>query len=72
MILFFTCVSAVLSPLAMGAVSDTFGGAQYGFVLATGFALVLFVALLLNRLYDPSAARLAVNDDRDYEAASAG
>jgi len=71
-ILFFTCVSAVLSPLAMGAVSDTFGGAQYGFVLATGFALVLFVALLLNRLYDPSAARLALNDDRDYEAASAG
>jgi len=30
------------------------------------------VALLLNRLYDPSAARLALNDDRDYEAASAG
>lgn len=70
-ILFFTCISAVLSPLAMGAVSDLFGGAEYGFVLATGFALVLFVALLLNRLFDPSAARLAFIDDRDYEAAAA-
>ena len=70
-ILFFTCISAVLSPLAMGAVSDLFGGAQYGFVLATGFSLVLFVALLLNRLFDPSAARLARNDDEDYVAVQA-
>lgn len=67
-ILFFTCLSAVLSPLAMGAVSDLFGGARYGFVLATGFAIVLFVVLLLNRHFDPSAARLARNDDNDYEA----
>lgn len=65
-ILFFTCISAVLAPLAMGAVSDLFGGARYGFVLATGFALVLFIALLLNHLFDPSAARLARNDE-DYE-----
>jgi fucose permease len=66
-ILFFTCISAVLSPLAMGAVSDLFGGARFGFVLATGFAVVLFVVLLLNRHFDPSAARLARNDDNDYE-----
>jgi fucose permease len=66
-ILFFTCISAVLSPLAMGAVSDLFGGARYGFVLATGFAVVLFVVLLLNRHFDPSAARLARNDDDEYE-----
>jgi len=70
-ILFFTCVSAVLSPLAMGAVSDMFGGAEYGFVLATGLAFVLFVALLLNRLFDPAATRLALNDDQDYEQARA-
>jgi fucose permease len=70
-ILFFTCISAVLSPLAMGAVSDLFGGARYGFVLATGFAVVLFVVLLLNRHFDPTAARLAQNDDNEYEGSPA-
>jgi hypothetical protein len=33
-ILFFTCVSAVLALLAMGAISDTMGNPAYGFVLA--------------------------------------
>jgi len=41
-ILFFTCVSAAVGPLAMGAVSDAFGGARYGFILATVFAGMLF------------------------------
>ena len=44
-ILFFTCLSAVLAPLAMGAVSDAMGGPKYGFVLATGFAALLFAGL---------------------------
>ena len=43
-ILFFTCVAAVLGPLAMGVISDHFGDPKYGFVLATGFAALLFVA----------------------------
>jgi fucose permease len=47
-ILFFTCLSAVLGPLAMGAVSDAMGHPKYGFVLATRFAGLLFVGLLLN------------------------
>jgi len=41
-ILFFTCASAAVGPLAMGAVRDAFGGARYGFILATVFAGMLF------------------------------
>ncbi|MBB5747132.1 MFS transporter [Brevundimonas variabilis] len=65
-ILFFTCISAVLAPLAMGAVSDAFGGAQYGFVLATILAGVLFAALAVNAVLDPAKARLARFDDSQY------
>lgn len=65
-ILFFTCVSAVISPLAMGVVSDAFGGPVYGFVLATGLAGLLFAALLFNAARDPAAARLARFDASQY------
>lgn len=65
-ILFFTAVSAVISPLAMGAVSDAFGGPQYGFVLATVLAAILFAALLFNALRDPAADRLARFDETQY------
>lgn len=47
-ILFFTCGAAALGPLAMGAISDAFGDPKYGFILATGFAGLLFAGLLLN------------------------
>ena len=67
-ILFFTCVSAVLAPLGMGAVSDLFGGAQYGFLLATVLAGLLFALLGLNVLFDPSRTRLAGQDEADYAA----
>jgi fucose permease len=53
-ILFFTCVSAVVAPLAMGAVSDAMGQIVYGFWLATGFAVVLFLGLLVNWAVDPT------------------
>jgi fucose permease len=66
-ILFFTCASAAIAPLAMGAVSDVFGGAQYGFVLATGFAAVLFLFTLLNWIYDPTRLLLAKLDHTEYE-----
>jgi fucose permease len=66
-ILFFTCASAAVAPLAMGAVSDAFGGAQYGFVLATGFAAVLFLVTLLNWIYDPTQALLAKLDHTEYQ-----
>lgn len=68
-ILFFTCVSAVLAPLAMGAVSDLFGGAKAGFALATVFAALLFIALLANQIWDPSAKVLKSLDEDDYGAA---
>jgi fucose permease len=65
-ILFFTCLSAVLGPLAMGAVSDAMGHPKYGFVLATGFAALLFVGLMLNWIFDPTRDRLHHLDETEY------
>ncbi len=67
-ILFFTCVAAVVGPLAMGAVSDRFGGPKYGFILATGFAGLLFVALLLNWILNPTRDILNKLDTTEYQA----
>lgn len=68
-ILFFTCVSAAVGPLAMGAVSDLFGHIKYGFILATIFAGLLFVGMLLNWVYDPAKKRLAELDSTQYQEA---
>ncbi len=57
-ILFFTAASAALGPLLMGYVSDLFGSIQYGFYLATGFALLLCLGMAYNLLKDPSASKL--------------
>jgi fucose permease len=59
-ILFFTALSAAVGPLAMGAVSDAYGDPAYGFVLASGFALLLCLGLLANWWTDPAARRLQV------------
>jgi len=69
-ILFFTCAAAALGPLAMGAVSDLFGHIKYGFVLATIFAALLFLGLLLNWIYNPARVRLAELDSSEYQDAS--
>ena len=53
-ILFFTAFSAAAGPLAMAAISDIFGNISYGFMLATGFALLLFLGLLWNRMMMPA------------------
>jgi MFS transporter, DHA1 family, quinolone resistance protein len=66
-ILFFTCASAVLAPLAMGAVSDAFGQIEYGFALATGFAALLFIGSLFNWLRDPTLAVLERLDITEYQ-----
>jgi fucose permease len=66
-ILFFTCVSAVLAPLAMAAVSDAMGQIAYGFWLATGFAGLLFVGLLFNWAVDPTRHVLEQLDLTDYK-----
>lgn len=65
-ILFFTCGAAALGPLVMGAVSDVFGHARYGFVVATVFAALLFAGLFLNWIYSPAEGRLALTDSTEY------
>jgi fucose permease len=57
-LLFFTAAAAALGPLAMGAVSDAYGDVRMGFILATALALLMFVALFLNWLIDPTRGRL--------------
>jgi fucose permease len=69
-ILFYTCLSAVLAPLAMGAVSDAMRGPIYGFILATGFAALLFLGLVLNSVFNPAAAVFQHADQSDYSAIS--
>jgi fucose permease len=65
-ILFFTCVSAVAAPLAIGAVGDAFGQIAYGFWLATGFAAMLFAGLIFNWVVNPTRAVLAQLDLTEY------
>jgi fucose permease len=65
-ILFFTCVAAAAGPWAMGVVSDLFGDPRYGFILATGFAGLLFAGTLLNWIYNPAGKRLAELDNSEY------
>ena len=69
-ILFFTCVSAVLAPMAIGAISDAMGHISYGFWLATGFAVLLFAGALTNWLLDPTRAVLERLDAADYQPVS--
>ena len=68
-ILFFTCAAAAIGPLAMGVVSDLLGHIKYGFVLATIFAALLFLGLLLNWIYNPAQDRLAKLDSSEYRSA---
>jgi FHS family L-fucose permease-like MFS transporter len=65
-ILFFTCFSAVVGPLAMGAVSDAMGHPRYGFMLATGFAGLLFAGSLPNWIFDPTREVLTRLDETEY------
>jgi len=67
-ILFFTCLSAVLAPLAMGALSDAFHDPKAGFILAMGFAALLFAGLTFNWLRDPTRAHLSGLDVSEYQA----
>jgi fucose permease len=69
-ILFFTCLSAVLAPLAIGAVSDAMGNPKYGFVLATGFAALLFLGLLLNSTFNPTVNIFKHVDETQYKSAA--
>lgn len=65
-ILFFTCVSAVVAPLMIGAAGDAFGDIMYGYWLASGFAVLLFGASVLNWALNPTRARLEDRDLTEY------
>lgn len=65
-ILFFTCVSAVVSPWAMGLISDRFGDPIYGFGLATVLAGGLAALAAFNLVFDPSRRRLLERQNADY------
>ena len=70
-ILFFTCVSAVLAPLMLGAMGDAFGDIIYGYWLATGFAVLLFGGAVLNWALNPTRALLEERDMTEYAPQSA-
>jgi len=57
-ILFFTCAGAFLGPLTMARVSDSLGGAAYGFRFATGVAALLAVGCIGNWLVKPAHPQL--------------
>lgn len=70
-ILFFTAAGAAAGPLIMGIVSDAYGGdAKYGFMVATGFAGLLFVGLLYNFIFNPTEKRLAEVEKTEYSKPS--
>ena len=68
-ILFFTCVSAVVSPLMIAAAGDAFGDIIYGYWLASGFAALLFCGSILNWALNPTRAVLAQRDMTEYVSA---
>ncbi|NVK54095.1 MAG: MFS transporter [Alteromonadaceae bacterium] len=66
-ILFFTAAGAAAGPFIMGMVSDVMGGdAKYGFMVATVFAAVLFIGLLLNYVFNPTEQRLKEIETKEY------
>jgi len=66
-ILFFTAAGAAAGPFIMGVVSDAYGGdAKYGFVVATGFSILLFLGLLYNAIVQPTRERLAMIEQQEY------
>ncbi|HWI86350.1 MAG TPA: MFS transporter, partial [Sphingomonas sp.] len=65
-LLFFTCLSAVIAPLAMGIIGDYFGDAVYGFYLAAAFSALLASGLVANLILDPTQAVLQRRDAGDY------
>jgi fucose permease len=61
-ILFFTCLGAILGPMGMSVLSDITGNARAGFVLASGFCGIFCVAALINFVSKPAHARLAQHE----------
>jgi hypothetical protein len=56
----------------MGAVSDAMGKPKYGFVLAAGFASLLFLGLLFNWILNPTRSLLGHLDHTEYDPGGDG
>lgn len=65
-LLFFTCLGAVLAPLAMGAIGDWLGGIEYSMGLGAMFSVLLAMLCLWNSISQPVSARLARRNTADY------
>ena len=68
-LLFFTCVGAVIAPLAMGAVGDYMGNSDWCMALGGAFATLLAILCLWNLIRQPMAAKLAERNSADYGVA---
>lgn len=66
LLLFFTCISAVFAPMAMGALGDALRDSAYSLVLGAVFATLLVVQCAWNVSRKPFAALLAQRNRADY------
>jgi len=66
LLLFFTCVSAVFAPMAMGAMGDVMGDSAYAIILGAIFATLLVVLCVWNAMRQPFRERLAARNASDY------
>ncbi|WP_066798398.1 MFS transporter [Sphingomonas soli] len=66
LLLFFTCVSAVLAPMAMGALGEWLNNSAYSIVLGAVFATMLTILCGWNVARQPFAAMLAKRNLDDY------
>jgi fucose permease len=67
-LLFFTCLSAVVAPLAMAAAGDLMGSADISIVIGGLLATGLAILCLWNLLRNPAASRLGERNTLDYSA----
>lgn len=71
LLLFFTCLSAVFAPLAMGAIGEAKGDSVWALGLGAVFGTLLAVLCAWNYRFAPFAHRLATRDIGDYGAVPA-
>lgn len=67
LLLFFTCVGAVIAPLAMGAMGDLLGSGGASMALGAVFASLLAAMCAWNLVRQPMTARLAERNMADYD-----
>ena len=72
LLLFFTCVGAVVAPLAMGAAGDLLQSTRYSMALGAVFATALAVLCCWNFVRRPMERRLMERNEADYGAAAEG